>query len=190
MLFATALSFIKLLMTFPIVISGGSMVPTFYNDDIVYAEMFDARFGEISRGDIVVFTLPYESKANGVGGGVVADGEAKGFLEFGDLYIKRVVGVSGDEVAFKNGKIFVNGEELKEPYIRKGTVTRGGEVAIVGNSGVELSPDGTGVVYKVPKNSYFLLGDNRESSVDSRNFTYPYVKRENIKGVFTYLKFP
>lgn len=154
MIFTFALSFVKLLMTFPIVVSGGSMMPTFYNDDIVYAEMFDARFGEISRGDIVVFTLPYESN------------------DKKNLYIKRVIGVSGDKVVFKDGKIFINDEELKEPYIRKGTVTRGGDI------------------YKVPKNSYFLLGDNRESSIDSRNFTYPYVKRENIKGVFTYLKFP
>lgn len=168
MLISVAISFVKLLMTFPVVISGNSMMPTFSNDDIVYAEMFDARFdgvfglGEIKRGDVVIFELPYESvKAK------------SGLMNFGDLYVKRVIGLPEDKVILKDGRVYVNGEVLNEPYVRKGATTK-----------AEVT------VYNVPADSYFLMGDNRETSIDSRRFVLPYVKRANIKGVFTYLKFP
>jgi len=180
------ISFIKLLMTFPVVVEGGSMIPTLYSDEVIYVNAFDVKFGwlagalvsgdgrdffvgansGIERGDIVVFTMP------GVG--------AEDYY-----YLKRVIGVSGDEVVVKEGKIYLNGELLSEPYLRAGETTQIPDVAggfLAG--GVTMTSDGKGFVYNVPVGKYFVLGDNRENSIDSRSFVDVYVDRKNIKGRF------
>ena len=51
------ISFIKLLMTFPVIVSGGSMLPTFYEGDVVYMSGYEAAFGGVERGDVVLFEL-------------------------------------------------------------------------------------------------------------------------------------
>jgi len=161
------ISFIKLLMTFPVVVDGGSMIPTLYSDEVIYVNAFDVKFSDINRGDIVVFTMP------GVG--------AEDYY-----YLKRVIGVSGDEVVVKEGKIYLNGELLSEPYLRPGETTQIPDVAggfLVG--GVTMTSDGKGFVYNVPVGKYFVLGDNRENSIDSRSFVDVYVSGKDIKGKFT-----
>ena len=79
------------------------------------------------------------------------------------LYIKRVIGTPGDTVEGKDGTVYVNGAELEEPYIKE-----------------EMSSDFG--PYKVPEDSYFMLGDNRNSSIDSRFWKNTYVKKEKILG--------
>lgn len=69
-------------------------------------------------------------------------------------YIKRVIGVAGDYIKIEDGKVYRNGEELKEDYLPEGTIT-------------------TGKIYTeitVPDNCVFAMGDNRESSTDCRDF--------------------
>lgn len=160
-LLSVAISFIRLLTTFPVAVDGGSMIPTFYSGDIIYANTFDVRFEEIKRGDVVVFRLP---------GDKVFDKENSG-----EIYLKRVIGLPGDKVAIGNGKVYVNGEELYEPYLRNGGKTVSEEV---------------GVSYDVPAGSYFVMGDNRGSSIDSRNFVLNYVRGEDVIAKFYYLNFP
>lgn len=67
------------------------------------------------------------------------------------FYIKRVIGVEGDLIEIKNGDVFVNGEEIKEEYADK-------------------TNSQTNLTMTVPENSYFVLGDNRDKSNDSRYF--------------------
>ncbi len=74
------------------------------------------------------------------------------------LLIKRVGAVEDDIILISNGKILVNGKTLDEPYLGADIITKGGRYII------------DGVSFKVPKNSYVLIGDNREESSDSRDF--------------------
>ena len=82
--------------------------------------------------------------------------------------VKRVIGVAGDSVYFTNGMVYVNGRKLDEPYLSPGTPTY-----TFGKFQDELIVCG--------KNQYFLLGDNRMNSADSR--TYGPVSRGNILGM-------
>ncbi len=81
-------------------------------------------------------------------------------------YIKRIIGLPGDTVYIQDGEVFVNGEPLEEDYIKE-------EMREVGESGP----------FEIPEDSYFVLGDNRNHSADSR---FPnlvgYVDRDNIHG--------
>lgn len=89
-------------------------------------------------------------------------------------YIKRVIGLPGDTVVVKDGVVTVNGKVLKEDYLK--------EPMVKGNG------DGT---YVVPKGHYFMMGDNRNVSLDARFWTNKYVARNKIKGkaLFKYPNF-
>lgn len=67
------------------------------------------------------------------------------------FYIKRVIGIAGDKIEIKNGNVFVNGKELTEDYADK-------------------TDSFTNLIMTVPEDSYFVLGDNRDKSNDSRYF--------------------
>ena len=79
------------------------------------------------------------------------------FLEIGKRsYIKRVIALPGEKVEIKEGKVFINGEELVEPYLQSGVVTD------VGENGFNN--------FTVPENAVFAMGDNRTRSTDCRVF--------------------
>ena len=160
MIFAIAFSFLKLLMTFSVLVEGGSMLPTFSEGDVVYMSAYEAKFEGVERGDIVVFGLNSSDNY---------------------LYVKRVIGIPGDKIVLREEGVELNGEMLSEPYARGRTDVRSFENPVI-------SADAEGVVYNVPAGKYFVLGDNREGSVDSRDFVGTYVGE--VLGKFTYLKFP
>jgi signal peptidase I len=123
-------------------IPSASMVPTLKYGDRVLVNKFIYRFTEPQRGDIIVFKS------------VEGDGQ--------DL-IKRVVGVPGDEIAVRGGKLFVNGVPQKEPYVNKKYPDRSFYAPTT-----------------VPKDHVFAMGDNRANSQDSRVFGP--VPEQNIEG--------
>jgi signal peptidase I len=123
-------------------IPSASMVPTLKYGDRVLVNKFIYRFTEPQRGDIIVFKS------------VEGDGQ--------DL-IKRVVGVPGDEIAVRGGKLFVNGVPQKEPYVNKKYPDRSFYAPTT-----------------VPKDHVFAMGDNRANSQDSRIFGP--VPEKNIEG--------
>lgn len=84
-------------------------------------------------------------------------------------YIKRVIGEPGDTVALKNNSLYVNGQKLNEPYLAAGVYIFGGSY---------LAEDGEIVV---PQGKYFVLGDNRPHSADSREFGP--IAKEDFIGV-------
>ncbi len=78
-------------------------------------------------------------------------------------FVKRVIGVPGDVINIKNGHVYVNGEMLEEDYIRE-----------------PMNSDGEDLTYVVPSGSYFMLGDNRNNSKDSRYWTNTFVSKDKI----------
>ena len=94
-------------------------------------------------------------------------GDLIGFYYQGKILLKRVIAVPEDEVAIDaDGNVYVNGELLEEPY-----VTEKG----LGDCDLEFP-------YKVPGTSYFVLGDRRSNSVDSRNSVVGAISRDDIIG--------
>lgn len=127
-------------------ISGPSMETTLFQPNRVLVNKLSYRFGDISRGDVVVFDR------------VTSNGQT---VQHDDL-IKRVIGMPGETVVIKSCKVFVDGKELVEKYLPKRDTSQSDPVARC------RQPEMASV--KVPSGQIFVLGDNRPQSMDSRVF--------------------
>ncbi|HOM02201.1 MAG TPA: signal peptidase I [Acetivibrio sp.] len=128
----------------------GSMENTIMPGDRIIASRIHYYFSEPQRGDIVVFKFPDNEEL---------------------LYVKRVIGLPNETVEIKQGKVYIDGELLEEPYIKEETWG-------------DFGP------YEVPEGGYFMLGDNRNGSTDSREWVNKYVKKEKILGKALFKYFP
>ena len=126
----------------PYKVEGGSMETTLLPDQYVLVDKLTPRWAPYERGDIVVLDPP----AGAPGGGRTP-------------FIKRVIGVAGDHIELRDGKVYVNGTALAEPYI-------------FANDGVPQTTDQTGAdsEWVVPAGDIFVMGDHRQASADSRMF--------------------
>jgi len=126
------------------VVEGACMEPNLHTGERVLVMKSTYWFADPHRGDVIVFK-PTEAAKQG---------------RKIDAMIKRVIGLPGDNISISDGKVYINGSVLDEPYAHGST-----------------SPDSTKVV---PAGNYFMMGDNRESSDDSRSWGM--LPRENIIG--------
>ena len=118
----------------------------------------------LNGGDILVVN---KQKTPELGDVIIVSG----MKENGDWLVKRVIGVEGDIISIKGGKVYRNGELLEEEYVNGFTYAPNC-----------LDPaDVSEVIYEVNENEIFFLGDNREDSLDSRY--YGNCKIENVEGV-------
>ncbi len=116
-----------------------SMDPNIVQGEIIFVNKLAYRFGEVERGDVVTFHYPGNPKLD---------------------YIKRAIGLPGDEVRIADGEVYINDVLLDEPYVYE-----------------ETNGDDT---WEVPAGSYFVMGDNRLESADSRSWGF--VPQENLIG--------
>jgi signal peptidase I len=127
-------------------IPTGSMEPTLQVDDRLVVDKVTYHFRDPARGDIVVFNHTKALKAQG----------------FKDAFIKRIVGLPGDQVEIKNGSVFINNRLLEEPYVH------GDETFVNTCPNGPSNPAFLATPQKVPAGHYLVLGDNRHNSLDGR----------------------
>ena len=138
-------------------IPSGSMESTLNISDRVLVEKVSYRFGDIERGDVIVFVhdepgVEVPRPSNPVAGFFSSLGQAIGVVPPSDRdFIKRVIGLPGDTIDC-DGKVIRNGQKLTEPYLPAGVTTTGCEEV------------------KVKPGELFVMGDNRTNSQDSRAF--------------------
>jgi len=129
----------------PFIVKGASMEPNFHDNEYLIVDEVTYRVRTPERGEIVVFHPPKNE---------------------GQYYIKRIIGLPGERVEVKNGKVviyndqFPSGVTLPEEYLTE--ITTGSDSVTLG------------------RDQYYLMGDNRNASLDSRSFGY--VPKGNIIG--------
>ena len=127
----------------PYRIPSASMEDTLLIGDRVLVDRITWRFSQPARGDIVVFHPPFD----------------------GPVLIKRIIGLPGDEISLSGGFVSINGRRLAEPYVRR--IDGHQEPSEPFSNGLPWSLQEP---FKVPADSYFVMGDNRTDSGDSREF--------------------
>ncbi|MDR3072476.1 MAG: signal peptidase I [Clostridiales Family XIII bacterium] len=154
-LIAITFSLLILLFIKPTVVREHSMENTLHPNDYVFVSKQAYRFGEMHRGDVVVFKSDLKSE----------DGSTKNL-------IKRVIGLPGDSIEIYGGNVYLNGEKLKEDYIKDG-VTNGVLEKVV-----------------VPEGRLFVMGDNRQQSKDSRDPEVGFVSEKEVLGKAFFRLYP
>lgn len=153
----------------PTIVKQVSMYPTLIQDERLWLNRWGRTTKTLpKRGEIITFEEPakisYSQSEIDAENPVAKYNEKSGFswfvynfLEIGKRsYIKRVIALPGEHVEIKDGKVYINGKELEEPYLQSGIVT---DVLGVGFSD-----------FTVPENCVFAMGDNRNHSTDCRAF--------------------
>ncbi|MDR1027977.1 MAG: signal peptidase I [Clostridiales Family XIII bacterium] len=152
---ALAIALIIMQFVKPTIVRENSMMYTLHPDDYIFLSKQAYRFGEVKRGDIVVFHSDLEGE----------NGTTKNL-------IKRVIGTPGDSVAVRNGSVYVNNVKLDEPYTMDGYT------------------DGEMSEITVPQGGLFVMGDNRQHSMDSRDPRIGFVSEDLLIGKAFFRLYP
>lgn len=141
--------FIRVFLIDPFRVDGSSMNTTLSDGEIMILNKIVYKKGDIKRFDIVV----------------INEGDKK--------IIKRVIGLPGETIEYKNNKLYINGKIVKDPY--PSTKTDDFSITDIGHT-------------KIPGDSYFVMGDNRENSLDSRYIGT--IKKNNVMGRAKFVIWP
>lgn len=151
---------IRFFLFTPIVVDGESMMPTLHHGDRMVVNKIGYELGTPDRFEIVVFHAPEQKN-----------------------YIKRIVGLPGDHVAYKNDQLYINGNTVSEPHLKEfkeqiseGTLTE------------DFTLEELTQLTEIPEGYYFVMGDNRRYSKDSRHIGL--VSEEDIIGTTNLVFWP
>ncbi|PIR53439.1 signal peptidase I [Candidatus Peregrinibacteria bacterium CG10_big_fil_rev_8_21_14_0_10_49_10] len=165
---------IRTFLISPFQVEGSSMSDTLEHKEYIIINKLAYHIGTPKNGDVVVFRPPTDMKKH---------------------YVKRVIGTPGDTITIKNGEVYIKRKDdireelLPEPYLserNKGKTYRH----------PPTSGDTSEISYTVPEGEYFLLGDNRQGSLDSRSFMdeddhpAPFVPEDDMKGLVWFIALP
>ncbi len=150
-LVAVAAAFLIIMFLYqPVRVEGTSMLPELRDRDRLFINKFAYHFESISRGDVVVFHYPDDPALS---------------------YIKRVIALPGDTLRIDEGRVFVNGRRIQEPYVP-----------------LRFRDTRSVAEMVIPANEYFVMGDHRSISSDSRDFGP--VPRKMIYGKAAFVYWP
>ena len=130
---------------------GSSMYPTVTDNDYLIATKIDYRLHAPARGDIIIMRDPYDNTRD---------------------FIKRVIGIPGDRILIRQGQVYINGHMLHETYLNNEIWTENADWPL----GQTTDPEGV----QLKSDEYFVMGDNRNHSSDSRVFGP--VRRDQIEA--------
>ncbi len=140
----------------PFQVNGQSMYPNYHDGEYILTNLIALRLGSINRGDVIVFQAPPDPEKD---------------------YIKRVIGLPGDQIEVKNGGVLVNGKVLNESdYLASDVLSSQGSYLTEGKT------------ITVPQGNYFVMGDNRPESSDSR--AWGFVPKDKIIGESFFVYWP
>ncbi|WP_101843439.1 signal peptidase I [Halobacillus sp. Marseille-P3879] len=133
------------------IVDGESMEPTLHDGNLLMVNKIAYDWQDMDRSDVIVFHANQEED-----------------------YVKRVIGLPGDEISFENDTLYINGEAAAEPYLEP-LRPNDGEVFTEDFTLEEVTGEKV-----VPEGKMFVMGDNRRDSLDSRSFGF--VSKEQIVG--------
>ncbi|MEC1178576.1 signal peptidase I [Metasolibacillus meyeri] len=154
---------IRVFLFTPVNVEGASMMPTFEDEEKVIVNIIGPTLLDYKRFDVIVFKAPNDEN-----------------------FIKRIIGLPGDRIEYRDDELFINGEKFDEPYLtsnREALVDSGnltGNFTLQDALGEEVVPEG----------HYFVLGDNRRKSWDSRDIRVGFVAQEKILGTVPVVVWP
>ncbi|MER2000507.1 MAG: signal peptidase I [Lysinibacillus sp.] len=150
---------VRIFLLTPVVVDGASMLPTFEDGDRVVVN----KQAKIHRFDIIVFAVDDQTN-----------------------YIKRVIGLPGDHIAYKKDILYINGQPYEEPYLQQFKENIPLDTLLTENFTLEKYTGYT----TIPEGYLFVLGDNRKKSTDSRDPILGLVSVDSVLGEVKAIFYP
>ena len=147
----------------PVAVEGASMMPTFEDGDKVIVNKVGPKISSYQRFDVIVFKANEEEN-----------------------YIKRIIGLPGDHIAYKDDALYINGKAYEEPYLTKYKEA----LLDKGDFTYDFTLEEQLGEMIVPEGHFFVLGDNRRRSIDSRDQKVGFVAQDKILGTAGFVLWP